>query len=198
MASESIKPTNSVVSESMMFSETDIMLKVIIKPDAERIKLSSFYLWTINCYIRVAQAQCHILSVFVFNATQALSFSSGEGVHADFQKLNADINSPSASYILKLANRLYGENTAHFLPVSVHINDSLHKVLHYKDWINKQMSALCRTSLTPHRSTTRQTWRLWTSSELQRRAEQRSTAGSSSRQKVRMCIFHSLNSRESF
>uniref|UniRef100_A0A668ULW0 Serpin domain-containing protein n=1 Tax=Oreochromis aureus TaxID=47969 RepID=A0A668ULW0_OREAU len=41
---------------------------------------------------------------------------SGEGVHADFQKLNADINSPSASYILKLANRLYGENTAHFLP----------------------------------------------------------------------------------
>uniref|UniRef100_A0A668SX75 Serpin domain-containing protein n=1 Tax=Oreochromis aureus TaxID=47969 RepID=A0A668SX75_OREAU len=56
--------------------------------------------------------------LFVFNITQALSFSSGEGVHADFQKLNADINSPSASYILKLANRLYGENTAHFLPVS--------------------------------------------------------------------------------
>ncbi|XP_039902357.1 leukocyte elastase inhibitor-like isoform X1 [Simochromis diagramma] len=48
--------------------------------------------------------------------TQALSFSSGEGVHANFQKLNAEINSPSASYILKLANRLYGENIAHFLP----------------------------------------------------------------------------------
>ncbi|XP_035509856.1 leukocyte elastase inhibitor [Morone saxatilis] len=47
---------------------------------------------------------------------QALSFSSGEGVHADFATLNADINSPSASYILKLANRLYGENTSHFLP----------------------------------------------------------------------------------
>lgn len=47
---------------------------------------------------------------------QALSFGSGEGVHADFETLNADINSPSASYILKLANRLYGENTAHFLP----------------------------------------------------------------------------------
>ncbi|KAM9357514.1 leukocyte elastase inhibitor [Symphorus nematophorus] len=47
---------------------------------------------------------------------QALCFSSGEGVHADFEILNADINSPSASYILKLANRLYGENTAHFLP----------------------------------------------------------------------------------
>uniref|UniRef100_A0A668ULV6 Serpin domain-containing protein n=1 Tax=Oreochromis aureus TaxID=47969 RepID=A0A668ULV6_OREAU len=36
-----------------------------------------------------------------------------------FFKLNADINSPSASYILKLANRLYGENTAHFLPVNL-------------------------------------------------------------------------------
>ncbi|XP_047444177.1 leukocyte elastase inhibitor [Mugil cephalus] len=47
---------------------------------------------------------------------QALSFSSGEGVHADFQTLNADINSPSASYILKVANRLYGEQTTHFLP----------------------------------------------------------------------------------
>ncbi|XP_030582643.1 leukocyte elastase inhibitor-like [Archocentrus centrarchus] len=47
---------------------------------------------------------------------KVLSFSSGEGVHADFQMLNADISSPSASYILKLANRLYGENTAHFLP----------------------------------------------------------------------------------
>ncbi|XP_054458346.1 leukocyte elastase inhibitor [Anoplopoma fimbria] len=47
---------------------------------------------------------------------KALSFSSGEGVHTDFQALNADINSASASYILKLANRLYGENTANFLP----------------------------------------------------------------------------------
>uniref|UniRef100_A0A3Q3LBW5 Serpin family B member 1 n=1 Tax=Labrus bergylta TaxID=56723 RepID=A0A3Q3LBW5_9LABR len=49
---------------------------------------------------------------------QALSFSAGEGVHADFHTLNADINSPSASYILKLANRLYGESTANFLPVT--------------------------------------------------------------------------------
>ncbi|XP_027146430.1 leukocyte elastase inhibitor-like isoform X2 [Larimichthys crocea] len=47
---------------------------------------------------------------------KALSFSSGEGVHADFETLNAHINSPSESNILKLANRLYGENTANFLP----------------------------------------------------------------------------------
>ncbi|KAM4574450.1 leukocyte elastase inhibitor isoform 2-T2 [Fundulus diaphanus] len=47
---------------------------------------------------------------------KALSFTNGEGVHADFQTLNADINSPSASYILKVANRLYGETTSKFLP----------------------------------------------------------------------------------
>ncbi|KAI3368459.1 hypothetical protein L3Q82_025475 [Scortum barcoo] len=54
--------------------------------------------------------------ILIQTFTQALSFSPGEGVHADFQTLNADINSPSASFILKLANRLYGENTANFLP----------------------------------------------------------------------------------
>lgn len=47
---------------------------------------------------------------------QALAFSLDTDVHAGFQTLNTDINSPSASYILKLANRLYGENTANFLP----------------------------------------------------------------------------------
>ncbi|XP_029938831.1 leukocyte elastase inhibitor [Salarias fasciatus] len=46
---------------------------------------------------------------------QALSFSSGEAIHEDFQTLNAAINSSSASYILKLANRLYGETSSRFL-----------------------------------------------------------------------------------
>uniref|UniRef100_A0A8C6S6N4 Leukocyte elastase inhibitor n=1 Tax=Neogobius melanostomus TaxID=47308 RepID=A0A8C6S6N4_9GOBI len=46
---------------------------------------------------------------------QALSFRPGDGVHADFQTLNGQIKEPSASYILKLANRLYGENTSNFL-----------------------------------------------------------------------------------
>ncbi|XP_029355197.1 leukocyte elastase inhibitor [Echeneis naucrates] len=46
---------------------------------------------------------------------KALSFSSSESVHEDFQALNNDINSTSASYILKAANRLYGEKTANFL-----------------------------------------------------------------------------------
>uniref|UniRef100_A0A8D3B6N2 Leukocyte elastase inhibitor n=2 Tax=Scophthalmus maximus TaxID=52904 RepID=A0A8D3B6N2_SCOMX len=48
--------------------------------------------------------------------SQALSFRSGEAVHADFETLIGDINSPSTSYILKTANRLYGELTGNFLP----------------------------------------------------------------------------------
>lgn len=43
----------------------------------------------------------------------------------------------------------------------------------------------CSNSLKPRRSTTRQTWRLSISLELQRRAEVKSTAGLSSRQRVR-------------
>ncbi|XP_071262686.1 leukocyte elastase inhibitor-like [Salvelinus alpinus] len=46
---------------------------------------------------------------------KVLSFNLTKDVHTDFQTLNGDINSPSASYILKLANRLYGEKTCNFL-----------------------------------------------------------------------------------
>ncbi|XP_071010652.1 leukocyte elastase inhibitor-like isoform X4 [Oncorhynchus clarkii lewisi] len=46
---------------------------------------------------------------------KALSFNFTKDIHTDFQTLNADINSPSATYILKLANRLYGEKTCNFL-----------------------------------------------------------------------------------
>ncbi|XP_055964490.1 leukocyte elastase inhibitor-like [Sorex fumeus] len=47
---------------------------------------------------------------------KALHFDKVEEIHARFQSLNADINKPGASYILKLANRLYGEKTYDFLP----------------------------------------------------------------------------------
>lgn len=79
--------------------------------------------WMCNrCYF-----SCHISLSCTLNLCvsilrqQALSFSSGEGVHTDFENLNANINSPSASYILKTANRLYGEKTANFLTVSFFI-----------------------------------------------------------------------------
>ncbi|KAL1022697.1 hypothetical protein UPYG_G00031160 [Umbra pygmaea] len=59
--------------------------------------------------------------------SKALSFNLTKDVHTDFQKLNGDINSPSASYILKLANRLYGEKTYNFLTDFL---QSTHKFYH--------------------------------------------------------------------
>uniref|UniRef100_A0A673NG52 Leukocyte elastase inhibitor n=1 Tax=Sinocyclocheilus rhinocerous TaxID=307959 RepID=A0A673NG52_9TELE len=47
---------------------------------------------------------------------KVLSFSSVSDVHSHFETLTSTINRPSASYILKLANRLYGEKTFSFLP----------------------------------------------------------------------------------
>ncbi|KAJ8368881.1 hypothetical protein SKAU_G00089090 [Synaphobranchus kaupii] len=47
---------------------------------------------------------------------KVLRFSKGQNVHSDFQALSSDINKPAALYLLKLANRLYGEKTFNFLP----------------------------------------------------------------------------------
>ncbi|XP_064189995.1 leukocyte elastase inhibitor A-like isoform X1 [Anguilla rostrata] len=47
---------------------------------------------------------------------KVLCFNKAQNVHSDFQALSADINKPAASYLLKLANRLYGEKTLNFLP----------------------------------------------------------------------------------
>ncbi|MBN3309177.1 ILEU inhibitor, partial [Amia calva] len=38
-----------------------------------------------------------------------------KNVHSSFEALNSEINKPAASYLLKLANRLYGEKTFNFL-----------------------------------------------------------------------------------
>ncbi|ROL41129.1 Leukocyte elastase inhibitor A [Anabarilius grahami] len=46
---------------------------------------------------------------------KVLSFSSVSDVHSHFKTLTSSINSPSASYTLKLANHLYGEKTFSFL-----------------------------------------------------------------------------------
>ncbi|XP_007522251.1 leukocyte elastase inhibitor [Erinaceus europaeus] len=47
---------------------------------------------------------------------KTLHFDEVKDIHSRFQSLNADINKRGASYILKLANRLYGEKTYNFLP----------------------------------------------------------------------------------
>ncbi|XP_036376931.1 leukocyte elastase inhibitor-like [Megalops cyprinoides] len=46
---------------------------------------------------------------------KALCFGKSTNVHSDFQALSSDINKPAASYVLRLANRLYGERTFNFL-----------------------------------------------------------------------------------
>lgn len=48
--------------------------------------------------------------------SKTLHFDAVEDIHSRFQSLNADINKHGAPYILKLANRLYGEKTYNFLP----------------------------------------------------------------------------------
>lgn len=48
--------------------------------------------------------------------SKAFHFNTVEEIHSKFQSLNADINKRGAPYILKLANRLYGEKTYNFLP----------------------------------------------------------------------------------
>ncbi|XP_036725201.1 leukocyte elastase inhibitor isoform X2 [Balaenoptera musculus] len=48
--------------------------------------------------------------------SKALYFKGVEEIHSRFQSLNADINKHGAPYILKLANRLFGEKSYDFLP----------------------------------------------------------------------------------
>ncbi|KAF7690282.1 hypothetical protein HF521_012086 [Silurus meridionalis] len=46
---------------------------------------------------------------------KVLGVSSIPDVHNHFKTLNSEINSPKVSYILRLANRIYGEKTLNFL-----------------------------------------------------------------------------------
>uniref|UniRef100_A0A8C6QMK4 Serpin domain-containing protein n=1 Tax=Nannospalax galili TaxID=1026970 RepID=A0A8C6QMK4_NANGA len=48
--------------------------------------------------------------------SKTFHFDAVEDIHSRFQNLNAEVSKRGVSYILKLANRLYGEKTYHFLP----------------------------------------------------------------------------------
>ncbi|GAB0183703.1 leukocyte elastase inhibitor-like [Grus americana] len=47
---------------------------------------------------------------------KTLHFDKVEGIHSRFQTLTMDINRSNAPYLLRLANRLYGEKSYSFLP----------------------------------------------------------------------------------
>ncbi|ELK35729.1 Leukocyte elastase inhibitor B [Myotis davidii] len=60
--------------------------------------------------------------------TETLHFDAVKEIHSSFQSLNADINKRGAPYILKLANRLYGEKTYEFLPIEEQLTlEKLHE-----------------------------------------------------------------------
>ncbi|XP_066532735.1 leukocyte elastase inhibitor-like [Hoplias malabaricus] len=58
---------------------------------------------------------------------EVMSFSSVPDVHTNFSNLNNAINSPKSSYILRLANRLYGEKTFKFLSEFVESTQKLYQ-----------------------------------------------------------------------
>ncbi|NXE96509.1 SPB6 protein, partial [Menura novaehollandiae] len=47
---------------------------------------------------------------------QVLSLNKAQDAHNGYQSLLSEINDPNTKYILRTANRLYGEKTFDFLP----------------------------------------------------------------------------------
>ncbi|XP_027978700.1 serpin B9 [Eumetopias jubatus] len=47
---------------------------------------------------------------------QVLSLSTEKDIHQNFQSLLAEVNKPGTKYLLRTANRLFGEKTCEFLP----------------------------------------------------------------------------------
>lgn len=50
--------------------------------------------------------------------SQALGFNTEEDIHQGFQVLLSNLNRPDRKYLLRMANRLFAENTYELLPVS--------------------------------------------------------------------------------
>lgn len=57
-----------------------------------------------------------MLQVCVFSY-QALCLNKAVDIHQGFQALLSDINRSDTQYLLRTANRLFGEKTCDFLPV---------------------------------------------------------------------------------
>ncbi|NWS38361.1 SPB6 protein, partial [Probosciger aterrimus] len=67
---------------------------------------------------------------------QVLSLKRAEDAHNGFQSLLSEINDPNAKYILRTANRLYGEKTFEFLSSFVELSQkSYHAGLEETDFM---------------------------------------------------------------
>ncbi|NXG97636.1 SPB6 protein, partial [Loxia leucoptera] len=68
---------------------------------------------------------------------QVLSLKNAQDAHNGFQSLLSEINDPNTKYILRTANRLYGERTFAFLPSFIESSQkSYHAGLEQVDFLN--------------------------------------------------------------
>ncbi|NXY68483.1 SPB6 protein, partial [Glareola pratincola] len=68
---------------------------------------------------------------------QVLSLNKGEDAHNGYQSLLSEINDPNTKYILRTANRLYGEKTFEFLSSFIESSQKLyHAGLEQTDFVN--------------------------------------------------------------
>ena len=64
--------------------------------------------------------KCFITALIMFHSflSQALGLNTEKDIHQGFQELLSNLNEPSRKYLLRIANRLFAENTCKILPVS--------------------------------------------------------------------------------
>ncbi|NWU47188.1 SPB6 protein, partial [Dromas ardeola] len=68
---------------------------------------------------------------------QVLSLNKDEDAHNGYQSLLSEINDPNTKYILRTANRLYGEKTFEFLSSFIESSQKLyHAGLEQTDFVN--------------------------------------------------------------
>ncbi|XP_072245018.1 leukocyte elastase inhibitor-like isoform X2 [Leuresthes tenuis] len=116
LCEQSVPPEeNQNFTPSVMAAHTDFALE-LLRTLSQANRAGNIFMSPLSISSALAMVYLGAKGDTAAQMAKALSFGSGDNVHADFQTHNASINSPAASYILKLANRLYGENTAKFLP----------------------------------------------------------------------------------
>ncbi|NWY12728.1 SPB6 protein, partial [Aphelocoma coerulescens] len=68
---------------------------------------------------------------------QVLSLNNAQDAHSGYQSLLSEINDPNTKYILRTANRLYGEKTFEFLPSFIESSEkSYHAGLEQTDFMH--------------------------------------------------------------
>lgn len=69
--------------------------------------------------------------------TKVLSLNNAQDAHSGYQSLLSEINDPNTKYILRTANRLYGEKTFQFLPSFIESSEkSYHAGLEQTDFMH--------------------------------------------------------------